>query len=39
MYEANWLDLTRAGHIANVQVRCDCGSVWYCVTVSLDLGR
>jgi hypothetical protein len=21
LYEANWLDLTRAGHIANVQVR------------------
>lgn len=24
LYEANWLDLTRAGHIANVQ----CAEVW-----------
>ena len=24
LYEANWLDLTRAGHIANVQ----CVEVW-----------
>jgi DNA excision repair protein ERCC-3 len=24
MYEANWLDLTRSGHIANVQ----CVEVW-----------
>jgi DNA excision repair protein ERCC-3 len=24
LYEANWLDLTKAGHIANVQ----CAEVW-----------
>lgn len=28
MYEANWLDLTRSGHIANVQ----CVEVWCTMT-------
>lgn len=28
LYEANWLDLTRAGHIANVQ----CAEVWCTMT-------
>lgn len=28
LYEANWLDLTRAGHIANVQ----CAEVWCSMT-------
>ena len=28
LYEANWLDLTRAGHIANVQ----CAEVWCAMT-------
>ena len=33
LYEANWLDLTRAGHIANVQ----CAEVWCPMTkVRLD---
>ena len=32
LYEANWLDLTRAGHIANVQ----CAEVW-CPMTKVDV--
>jgi superfamily II DNA or RNA helicase len=34
LYEANWLDLTRAGHIANVQ----CAEVW-CPMTKVDARR
>ncbi len=34
LYEANWLDLTRDGHIANVQ----CSEVLPCQRVSLSRG-
>ena len=33
LYEANWLDLTRAGHIANVQ----CAEVWCPMTKVMQL--
>ena len=34
LYEANWLDLTRAGHIANVQ----CAEVWCPMTKASHRG-